>query len=73
MACVNEKGQLNQTAVTILEQIRETAQTAEEIANQADIPLFKVRSQLRELKHVDFVTETEGQFKVNPIAIIPWP
>lgn len=73
MACVNEKGQLNQTAVTILEQIRTTALTAEEISKQAGIPLFKVRSQLRELKHVNFVTETEGQFKVNPEATIPWP
>jgi hypothetical protein len=48
MACVNPDGTLTGSAKAILEALR-TAETAERIAPIAGLPLFRVRSALREL------------------------
>lgn len=72
MACVNEKGQLNQTVVTILQAITNESLTIDEIAKKTSLPLFKVRSNLREMQEADYLIEHDGAFSVNPNAAIPF-
>jgi predicted transcriptional regulator len=39
--------------------------SAEEIAQKAGLPLFRVRSGLRELTQAGLVTETDGRYKIT--------
>ncbi|MDA3129289.1 replication/maintenance protein RepL [Aliibacillus thermotolerans] len=69
MACVDDKGQLTASARKLLETIENNALTPEEIAKEAALPLFKVRSSMRDMKSMGFVTEEEnGAYQMNPEA-----
>ncbi|HJH10744.1 MAG TPA: hypothetical protein K8V30_03440 [Metalysinibacillus jejuensis] len=59
MACVNETGALTESARKLLTVIRTEAKTVEDIAKEASLPLFKVRSSVRELAENDFLFEKE--------------
>lgn len=68
MACVNEKGQLPESAIKLLKSIENDALTAQDISKHTGIPLFKVRSGLREMKSLEFVIEENEKFKIHPNA-----
>lgn len=65
MACVNEQGQLNASAKKILEVLVNSVLTPQEISQNAGLPLFKVRSGLREMVSVDFVKEENGSYTIT--------
>lgn len=63
MACVNPDGTLTGSAQAILEALR-TAGTAEQIAPITGLPLFRVRSALRELVAAGLVVNQEGLYRL---------
>lgn len=69
MACVNEKGQLTESAKKLLNTIGTNSLTTKEISKNSDIPLFKVRSSLREMKSIDYVIEENERYNLSSKAI----
>ena len=65
MTCVNEQGQINASAKKVLEAIEVNTLTPQDISKSAGVPLFKVRSGLREMLEVGFVTEESGSYKIT--------
>ncbi|GEN31651.1 putative transcriptional regulator [Cerasibacillus quisquiliarum] len=65
MACVNDT-QLSGTDKKILAVIKNKALSTEKIAEEVGLPLFKVRSRLRELKSNGYIIEKDSLYQVNP-------
>lgn len=65
MACVDAKGELTQSARNLLVAIEHDALSPEMIAEHAKLPLFKVRSTLRDMRSMGFVIETDGKFQIS--------
>lgn len=71
MACVNADGTITETARSLLKAV-ESPLGAEEIAARLGLPLFRVRSSLREMAEAglilsqgdDFVISGEGRKKI---------
>lgn len=68
MACVNDKGSLTESAKKLLTAIKNEYLRPEEISKQIGLPLFKVRSSLRDMKSMGFVIEENETYKMNPEA-----
>lgn len=66
MACIDDKGNLTQSAKKLLTAIREEALSIDEISTKTALPLFKVRSSMRDMKRMGFVLEEAGLYKMNP-------
>ncbi|MCS7061895.1 MAG: hypothetical protein RMN25_12125 [Anaerolineae bacterium] len=58
MACINPDGTLTPSAQAILEALRRAPAKAEALAQQAGLPLYRVRSSMRELVVAGLVVET---------------
>jgi predicted transcriptional regulator len=67
MACINVDGTLTTSARRILEATREESTTAE-IAEKVHIPLFRIRSSMRELVDAGFVTERQGKYQLSSMG-----
>ena len=65
MPCVTPDGKPTSSGKRVLDSLKDTALTPEEIANIVDQPLFKVRSSLRELKAAEWLIETDGKYKLT--------
>ncbi len=68
MACVNAKGQLTQSAKKLLRAVGDDSLSPQDISKKAGIPLFKVRSSLRELKDAEYVSEENGSWQLTEKA-----
>lgn len=68
MACINDKGSLTESAKKLLTSIKNESLNPEEISKRIGLPLFKVRSSLRDMKSMGFVLEENDTFKMNPKA-----
>ena len=68
MACVNPDGTVTPSAIAVLMALR-TADTAELVAPLADLPLFRVRSALRELVAAGLVAEDDGRYRLTAAGI----
>jgi len=66
MACGTPKGELAESARQVLLAIETEALSAEEIQKETKLPIFKVRSTLRELVEKDSVKEENDTFKMQP-------
>ena len=64
MACVNPDGTITPSAIAILAALR-SADTAELIAPLTGLPLFRVRSALRELVAAGLVTVDDGRHRLT--------
>jgi predicted transcriptional regulator len=64
MACVNPDGTITTTAKSLLQSLANPL-TPEEIAAKIGVPLFRVRSSLRELEGAGLVSESEGRFRTT--------
>lgn len=62
MACVKADGTLTASAKELLTLIQHEAMTAEDIAGTLGLPLFKVRSSLRDMKSMGFVKQTDETY-----------
>jgi predicted transcriptional regulator len=61
MACVRPDGSLSTSGKLMLTAVA-TSSTAEEVAGTTGMPLFRVRSALRELIDAGFVSEADGRY-----------
>lgn len=68
MACVDANGKLTRSGELILLAMMEPADV-ETAARESGLPLFKVRSAVRELSKADLLAEVEGGFKVTSKGI----
>jgi hypothetical protein len=64
LACVDANGKLTRSGELILLAMMEPADV-ETAAQESGLPLFKVRSAVRELSKADLLAEVEGGFKVT--------
>jgi len=64
MACVNPDGTITASATAILTALR-SATTAEQVASLTGLPLFRVRSALRELLGAGLVVMEDGAYRLT--------
>lgn len=64
MPCINPDGTLTESARNLLNALHEPL-TAEELAKKIPLPLYRVRSSVREMMDVGLIKETEGKFLVT--------
>lgn len=62
MACVKADGTLTASAKELLILIQHEARTPEDISGKLGLPLFKVRSSLRDMKSMGFVKQTDEMY-----------
>lgn len=60
MACVNGDGTLTESAKTMLAEVDGQPKTVKELSEKTNAPLFKVRSSLRDMKSMGFVSIDEN-------------
>ncbi|HEX7590783.1 MAG TPA: hypothetical protein VF375_02440 [Candidatus Limnocylindrales bacterium] len=68
MACVNPDGTITPSAIAILTALR-SADTAELIVSATDLPLFRVRSALRELVAAGLVAVVDGRHRLTDAGL----
>lgn len=80
MACVAADGSLSPVAASLLRAAAgaPSAATAEQVARSTGLPLYRVRSTLRELATAGLLAEAEGAYRVTPegaakLAALPPP
>jgi len=64
MPCINPDGTLTESAKTLLKAAYEPM-SAEDLAKKIGLPLYKVRSSVREMMEVGLIKETEGKFLIT--------
>jgi len=64
MACMNPDGTITASATAILTALQSVA-TAEQVAPLAGLPLFRVRSALRELLGAGLVATEDGRYRLT--------
>ena len=62
MSCITPDGKLTESAKKILGATKDLS-TPEEISKVTDIPLFRVRSSLRELGDAGLLEKIDGRFR----------
>jgi len=65
MACISPDGKPTESGTKMLRALKSGLGTAEEIAKEAGLPLFRVRSGLRELTAAGLVTEKGGRHDIT--------
>lgn len=68
MACVNPDGKPTESGRKMLEAAKEPS-TPEEVAGLTSLPLFKVRSGLRDLKGAGYLKEEQGKYIITSEGI----
>lgn len=66
MACGTNKFELTPTAKKVLNVIKETSLIIDDIAKKTELPLFKVRSNIRNLTNSDFVVLKNNKYIIAP-------
>jgi len=61
MACINEDGTLTPSAKTVITTLSSPI-TLEEVAKFTQLPLFRIRSSIREMLETGLVEEKEGKY-----------
>lgn len=64
MACISAEGTLTESGRKMLTALQNPA-TPEEVAQATGLPLFRVRSGLRELAQAGFIAEVEGRYQLT--------
>jgi len=65
MACISPDGSPTETGTKMLRALRSGLGSAEEIAQSAGIPLFRVRSGLRELIQAGMVEQNGNEYRIT--------
>jgi predicted transcriptional regulator len=65
MACVNEKGQLSPAGKKLLGSLAVESLTTQDISKNSGLPIFKVRSNLREMLNAELIIEENNQYKIS--------
>lgn len=69
MGCGTSDGELNPTRVKLLTAIKDTPLTLDEVADETALPLYAVRSNLRYMTEVDFLTLEDDKYTITSKAI----
>lgn len=69
MACVDDKGRLSPSAKRLLYSISEHPLSIQEIVDVLALPLFKVRSSIREMKGFRLIEENEEGYAITKKGI----
>ena len=64
MACINPDGTLTDSAQKVLTVLKRPS-TDTDVASSANLPVYRVRSSLRELVEIGFVDETNGRYSLT--------
>jgi predicted transcriptional regulator len=65
MACVSPDGKPTESGTKMLRALQAGSKSAEEIAQNTGLPLFRVRSGLRELVNADLIAESAGKYVIT--------
>ncbi len=65
MACITPEGKPTESGKKILSALKSGATSPEEVAKISGLPLFRVRSGLRDMVQADLVAEEEGKYKLT--------
>ena len=68
MACISPDGTLNPSALMVLKFLREPAEISE-ISGNLDLPIFRIRVSLRELKEIGYLTEVDERYQITQAGI----
>jgi DNA-binding IclR family transcriptional regulator len=65
MACISPDGKPTASGAKMLRALKAKAGSAEEVAQKAGLPLFRVRSGLRELEQAGLVSQKGEQYQLS--------
>ncbi|HEX75859.1 MAG TPA: hypothetical protein G4O12_04660 [Dehalococcoidia bacterium] len=65
MACISPDGKPTESGTKMLRALKSGLGSPEEIAKDAGLPLFRVRSGLRELTGAGLTTEASGKYEIT--------
>jgi len=65
MACISPDGKPTESGAKMLRALKSGLSSAEEIAKDTGLPLFRVRSGLRELTQAELVNQNNDKYKVT--------
>ena len=65
MACISPDGKPTESGTKMLSALKAGAGSAEEIAQKAGLPLFRVRSGLRELEQASLVSQKGDSYELT--------
>ncbi len=65
MPCVSPDGKPTESGLGMLRVLREGKTSAEAVAAAAGMPLYRVRSGLRDLTEADYVSESDGSYSLT--------
>jgi predicted transcriptional regulator len=68
MACISPDGKPTESGTKMLRALKSGLGSAEEVANDAGLPLFRVRSGLRELAQAGLVIEKDGKHELTEMG-----
>ncbi len=66
MACISPDGKPTESGTKMLRAIKSGLGSAEEIASSAGLPLFRVRSGLRELTQAGLANQKDDKYELSP-------
>jgi DNA-binding IclR family transcriptional regulator len=65
MACISPDGKPTESGAKMLRALKTKSGSAEEVSQQAGLPLFRVRSGLRELAQAGLVSQKGEQYELS--------
>jgi DNA-binding IclR family transcriptional regulator len=65
MACISPDGKSTESGAKMLRALRAKTESAAEVAQKAGLPLFRVRSGLRELEQAGLVSQKGEQYELS--------
>ena len=69
MACISPDGKPTESGLKMLRALQLGMGSPEKIAKEGGVPLFKVRSSLRELTQAGLVIEKDDTYELSPKGI----
>jgi DNA-binding IclR family transcriptional regulator len=66
MACISPDGKPTESGAKMLHALKAKAGSAEEVAQKAGLPLFRVRSGLRELEQAGLASAKGDKYELTP-------
>jgi len=66
MACISPDGKPTESGSKMLRALQAGLKSPEEISNEAGLPLFRVRSGLRELTEAGLAKQRDDRYELSP-------
>lgn len=69
MACINPDGKPTESGTKMLRSLKSGAKMPENVAEDSGLPLFRVRSGLRELSEAGYAVLKDERYAISPKGI----